>query len=311
MHLQSRGVGGSGDRARYERAYREQAERAGAHRDAGARAPAASAAASSSSAGRPIRAATCWSRRCATCRTISPGSTICAGSGGGDNAYRIRELQGMMNARGCDLPGGSLFEASPRRQFALRADEPVLFGRRHFRTLCVRTCDGYYFPISFSTTSDRFPEDAQTCEAMCPGAEARLFYHPNPGGGPENMTSITGEAYSSLPTAFQYRTSLNPSCTCKPAGGYTIGERRRSGRRHGIPSTRRRPLPQAAAGARRGSRDARRPRRLFRAAASARRGCGSRHAGRDPAQTVGRSASSDPRLASAEQDALVLTPVPN
>ena len=28
-----------------------------------------------------------------------------------------------------------------------------------FRTVCVRTCDGFYFPISYSTSPDRFRED--------------------------------------------------------------------------------------------------------------------------------------------------------
>jgi len=82
------------------------------------------------------------------------------------------------------------------------------------------TCDGYYFPISFSTTSEHFAEDAQSCDALCPGAEARLFYHPNPGGGPENMIAVTGEPYSSLANAFKYRTSIDSACTCRPAGGY-------------------------------------------------------------------------------------------
>jgi hypothetical protein len=36
------------------------------------------------------------------------------------------------------------------------------------------------------------------------------------------MTSVTGEPYSSLPTAFKYRTSLDTACTCKPPGGYSI-----------------------------------------------------------------------------------------
>ena len=47
-----------------------------------------------------------------------------------------------------------------------------------FRTLCVRTCDGYYFPISFSTTSDRFAADEVQCEKMCPGTETALYFHP-------------------------------------------------------------------------------------------------------------------------------------
>jgi Protein of unknown function (DUF2865) len=39
-----------------------------------------------------------------------------------------------------------------------------------YRTLCVRTCDGYYFPISYSTQPSRFPDDERTCQAMCPAA---------------------------------------------------------------------------------------------------------------------------------------------
>jgi Protein of unknown function (DUF2865) len=138
--------------------------------------------------------------------------------GGSPDIYRMRELEGMMASRGCDLPRGGLYTSTPNDNWFER--QPYSGGT--YRTLCVRTCDGYYFPISFSTTSDRFPEDQQTCEAMCPGTEALLFYHPNPGGGPENMISITGEPYSALPTAFQYRKNLDSTCTCKPAGGYQI-----------------------------------------------------------------------------------------
>jgi len=41
-----------------------------------------------------------------------------------------------------------------------------------YRTLCVRTCDGFYFPISYSTTPSRFAEDAQACQRVCPASEA-------------------------------------------------------------------------------------------------------------------------------------------
>src|SRR6202140_1086491 len=37
-----------------------------------------------------------------------------------------------------------------------------------YRTVCVRTCDGAYFPISFATVPARFPDDEKTCKALCP-----------------------------------------------------------------------------------------------------------------------------------------------
>src|SRR3954464_1450282 len=34
-----------------------------------------------------------------------------------------------------------------------------------FRTVCVRSCDGAYFPISFATLPGRFPDDEKSCKA--------------------------------------------------------------------------------------------------------------------------------------------------
>jgi len=83
------------------------------------------------------------------------------------------------------------------------------------RTLCVRKCDGYYFPISFSTTQERFGADLYTCQAQCPAAEVDLYYHADPRGDAESLVSIGGEAYPDLPNAFRYRREYDPSCTCK------------------------------------------------------------------------------------------------
>jgi hypothetical protein len=44
-----------------------------------------------------------------------------------------------------------------------------------YRTVCVRSCDGAYFPISFATVPARFPDDEKTCKNLCPAAEATLF----------------------------------------------------------------------------------------------------------------------------------------
>lgn len=91
-------------------------------------------------------------------------------------------------------------------------------GAGTYRTLCVRSCDGYYFPISFSTVPSKFAEDEQTCRSMCPGTEASLYIHRNPGEDSEQMVSLQGAPYSALPAAFAYRQSYNSACTCRSPG---------------------------------------------------------------------------------------------
>jgi hypothetical protein len=87
-----------------------------------------------------------------------------------------------------------------------------------FRTVCVRTCDGAYFPISFATVPARFPDDEKTCKALCPAAEATLFTYRNPGEDINQAVSISGQPYASSPNAFRFRQEFNPSCACKAAG---------------------------------------------------------------------------------------------
>ena len=83
------------------------------------------------------------------------------------------------------------------------------------RTLCVRLCDGFYFPISGATPRSELSREADKCSAMC-SAEARLFYHSSAGGSAETMVDLTGMAYASLPNAFKYRKTLVQGCRCRP-----------------------------------------------------------------------------------------------
>jgi Protein of unknown function (DUF2865) len=87
-----------------------------------------------------------------------------------------------------------------------------------FRTVCVRSCDGFYFPISFATVPSRFADDEKTCRNLCPASEATLFSYRNPGEDMNSAVSINGQPYSSTPNAFHYRTEFNPSCACKAPG---------------------------------------------------------------------------------------------
>jgi hypothetical protein len=217
-HLQGQGAGGGGNRARYERAFREQAHVL-AQTERRARQSGCFGGGFLFFRRQPDR----------SCSTILPKLRDMQGNlakldrlrrrggdGGGRGSRRIRELQRMIAARGCGIPGHDDFSA-PERVYEPDSRRSL---RGTYRTLCVRTCDGYYFPISYSTTRASFGEDAQVCSAMCPGTEAKLYAHRNPGGDPEEMMSIDGDPYTSLPTAFKYRTSYDPSCTCRPANGY-------------------------------------------------------------------------------------------
>jgi hypothetical protein len=94
-----------------------------------------------------------------------------------------------------------------------------------YRTLCVRSCDGYYFPISFSTVRERFPEDEQACQNMCPASDVSLYFHAMPAQDSEDMISYRDEQpYAALPNAFSYRKKVNSECNCGFARSFGLTE---------------------------------------------------------------------------------------
>ncbi len=108
------------------------------------------------------------------------------------------------------------------------------FGRLPFatyRTLCVRLCDGYYFPVSFSTLPNHFQRDAEACQSKC-AAPAELYYYPNPGGSLDQAMSMGEQKpYTSLRTAFKYRKEFVQGCSCKQAEYVPGGEPQAGGKR--------------------------------------------------------------------------------
>jgi hypothetical protein len=85
---------------------------------------------------------------------------------------------------------------------------------RTYRTVCVRLCDGYYFPISFAVPRRHLARDARRCQQSC-GAEGRLFYHSDVNADIADMTDLEGRPYSKLQSAFLYRTAYFPNCKCQ------------------------------------------------------------------------------------------------
>jgi hypothetical protein len=87
-----------------------------------------------------------------------------------------------------------------------------------YHTVCVRACDGFYFPLSFSTVPSRFTDDARACQRLCPAAEAELYSFRNPGEDMEQAVSLSGQAYTALPNAFRYRKEIVAGCSCRRPG---------------------------------------------------------------------------------------------
>jgi len=122
--------------------------------------------------------------------------------------YRSAALQGQQ---------GGFFDRLFGNKGGFFSDQPSQT-EGAFRTICVRTCDGYYFPISYATSPDHFHEDDQTCQRMCPAAEVSLYTYHNPGEELAQAVSLNGQLYTELPTAFNYRKALDPACSCRRPG---------------------------------------------------------------------------------------------
>ena len=86
-----------------------------------------------------------------------------------------------------------------------------------YRTVCVRLCDGYFFPVSFSTLPNHFQRDADVCSSRC-AAPAELYFHQNPGADMKQATSVKSQQpYTSLRSAFRYQKEFVAGCSCKEA----------------------------------------------------------------------------------------------
>ncbi|MGH1419546.1 MAG: DUF2865 domain-containing protein [Hyphomicrobiaceae bacterium] len=88
--------------------------------------------------------------------------------------------------------------------------------KRRYRTVCVRLCDGYYFPISESSPFQNLRRDEARCQARC-NLPAELYVAPvnqDPQSRTTQLMSLSGTPYMDLKTAYLYRTKMVPSCSC-------------------------------------------------------------------------------------------------
>jgi Protein of unknown function (DUF2865) len=74
------------------------------------------------------------------------------------------------------------------------------------RAFCVRTGDGFYFPLQ----SHAGVSAAEACHALCPASATKLY-----SGAPiDNAVASDGSRYADMDTAFRYRKQLVAGVTC-------------------------------------------------------------------------------------------------
>jgi Protein of unknown function (DUF2865) len=134
-------------------------------------------------------------------------------------SYNCRTSPTAPEARSAPRTAG-LFDDGVRRRGVIDSadiDRPRIESRIRSvggKAVCVRTCDGYYFPLHVRNASLREDGDA-LCQSLCPATETRIYFKP---GDIEAARSSEGEAYGDLENAFRYRKTYDASCSCRRPG---------------------------------------------------------------------------------------------
>ena len=111
------------------------------------------------------------------------------------------------------------------RSNPFEGDRALPYSGGRYRTVCVRLCDGYFFPVSNASSRRDFYGDSRQCQASCQ-SETRLFYMSPNNPSIKTARDQRGLSYSDLKTAFLYRKQYSKSCTCRPAP-WSVAERMR------------------------------------------------------------------------------------
>ena len=100
-------------------------------------------------------------------------------------------------------------------RFDLRSERPKwgAFGGSY--VVCVRACDGSFFPVSyFGGNPSRLQE---VCQSLCPNATVALYSLPF-GGTIDEAVSAAGEPYANLPNGHKFEQTFDASCSCRAPG---------------------------------------------------------------------------------------------
>lgn len=125
----------------------------------------------------------------------------------GKTANGKHESQDMLPSKEDPLNATSEFAPSPSRIPASG------------QAVCVRLCDGFYFPVGNSPAPGEAATRESVCNALCPGAPTRLYVLPHGTDDINQAYSPRGErSYAALPVAFRHTQTFDKTCSCRPQG---------------------------------------------------------------------------------------------
>ena len=103
----------------------------------------------------------------------------------------------------------------PTKEKPLARTSISSYGKAKVRSLCVRTCDGYAFPVSFSTRTKHLEKDAAACADLCPGRDMQLYFHRARNESmAQSISYPEGTDYAAMPRAFAFKQKFDPNCSC-------------------------------------------------------------------------------------------------
>ncbi len=101
--------------------------------------------------------------------------------------------------------------SAPRLKYAA-ASAAVSAGQR---SVCVRLCDGYFFPIGDVGDNGVASDQEESCNNLCPGTPVKLYTLPAGSDQIEEAVSLRDhKPYTALPVAFRHTQGTDRTCTC-------------------------------------------------------------------------------------------------
>jgi hypothetical protein len=114
--------------------------------------------------------------------------------------------------------GGDLLPHPPPNPIPFSDQPPVEEGgpRGGSQAVCVRSCDGGFFPLSVSARGADPDRLTNLCQALCPNVQVSVFTR-SPNSEISTAVSLdNGAPYSTLPNASRFQKTFDSACTCKP-----------------------------------------------------------------------------------------------